>query len=95
MESEMRCGRKMNTAETAHPVDGEGQRFIECPYYADCLMHAAKRNWSAWTCTKCPNLRLDSVCKKLKFVSPYYELLSEIYPEFRKKFEPAMSLFDL
>ncbi|MCG6982776.1 MAG: hypothetical protein LJE88_15350 [Deltaproteobacteria bacterium] len=85
----------MYTPKTAHPVDGEGIRFTECPYYADCLMHVAKQNWSAWTCEECPNLKLDSVCKRLKFISPYFELLSEIYPEFRRKFEPAMSLFDL
>jgi hypothetical protein len=85
----------MYTPKKAHPVDGEGIRFIECPYYADCLMHAAKHNWSAWTCEECSNLKLDSVCKRLKFISPYFEVLSEIYPEFRRKFEPAMSLFDL
>jgi hypothetical protein len=94
-ESKIGCGRKMYTAESAHPVNQEGRRFIECPFYRDCLMHAAKHIWSAWTCEKCPNLRLDSVCKKLKFISPYYELLAEIYPEFRRKYEPAISLFDL
>lgn len=95
LESESVLERKMYKVESAHPVDGEGQRFIECPYYGDCLMHAAKHNWSAWTCAECQNLRLDSVCRKLKFISPYYELLAEIYPEFRRKYEPAMSLFDL
>ena len=58
-------------------------------------MHAAKHNWSAWTCEECSNLKLDSVCKKLKFISPYYQLLSEIYPQFRTKYEPAIGLFDL
>ena len=95
LEAETSQGRKMYKVESAYPVNGGGRRFIECPYYGDCLMHAAKRNWSAWTCEKCPNLGLDSVCKKLKFISPYYELLAEIYPEFRRKYEPAMSLFDL
>ena len=95
LESESVLGRKMYKVESAHPVDGEGRRFIECPYYGDCLMHAAKHNWSAWNCAECPNLGLDCVCKRLKYISPYYELLSEIYPEFRRKYEPAMSLFDL
>ena len=94
-ESETAQGRKMYEIESAHPVNEGGRRFIECPHYGDCLMHAAKHNWGAWSCEKCPNHRLDSVCKKLKFISPYYELLSEIYPEFRKKYEPAMSFFDL
>ena len=94
-ESKIGCGRKMYTAESAHPVNREGRRFIECPFYRDCLMHAAKNDWRAWTCEKCPNLKLDLVCKKLKFISPYYQLLSEIYPQFRTKYEPAIGLFDL
>ncbi|MGD8369996.1 MAG: hypothetical protein PVF76_10830 [Syntrophobacterales bacterium] len=85
----------MVKVESAHPVNVAGRRFIECLYYGDCLMHAAKHNWNAWTCEKCPNLRLDALCKRIKFISPYYELLSEIYPEFRSKYEPAMSLLDL
>jgi hypothetical protein len=93
-ESETAYERKMYKVESAHPVIGEGARFIECPHYGDCLMHAAKQNWRAWTCEKCPNLRLGALCKRLKFISPYYELLSEIYPEFRRKYEPAMSLLD-
>ena len=94
-ESKIGCGRKMYTAESAHPVNREGRRFIECPFYRDCLMHAAKNDWRAWTCEKCPNLKLDLVCKKLKFISPYYQLLSEIYPQFRTKYEPAIGLFDV
>ena len=85
----------MYTAESAHPVNQEGKRFIECPFYGDCLTHAAKHDWKAWTCAQCPNLRLDMVCKKLKFITPYYQLLSEIYPQFRAKYEPAITLFDL
>ena len=94
-ETKIRCGRNMYTAGTGRPVAGEGRRFIECPFYGDCLMHAAKHNWKAWTCAKCPNLKLDLVCKKLKFISPYYQILSEIYPQFRTKYEPAMSNLDL
>jgi hypothetical protein len=94
LEPETAQGRKMNEVESGHPVNGEGRRFIECPFYGDCLMHAAKHDWRAWTCEKCPNLRLDLVCKKLKFISPYYQLLSEIYPQFRTKYEPAIGLFD-
>jgi hypothetical protein len=91
------CGRKMYKykMESAHPVNREGRRFIECPFYGECLMHAAKHNWRAWTCAQCPNLRLDLVRKKLKFISPYYQLLAEIYPQFRTKYEPAITLFDL
>jgi len=54
-------------------------------------MYAAKRNWNAWTCEECPNLKLDLICQKLKFIASYYELLAEIYPEFKRKYEPAMN----
>jgi hypothetical protein len=85
----------MSKTVSFQPINSEGVKAIDCPFYSDCLMQAAKHNWRVWTCEKCPNLRLDLVCKKLKFISPYYELLSEIYPEFRRKFEPAIRLFDL
>jgi len=85
----------MLKTNSPQPINSEGVKAIDCPFYSDCLMHAAKHYWRVWTCEKCPNLRLDLVCNKLKFISPYYELLSEIYPEFRRKFEPAISLFDL
>ena len=77
------------------PTNSKGVKAIDCPYYSDCLMYAARHKWHAWTCEKCQYIRLDTVCKKLKFISPYYDLLAEIYPEFKRKFEPAMSLFDL
>jgi hypothetical protein len=85
----------MLEANSPQPLNSDGGKAIDCPFYSDCLMQAAKHNWRVWTCEKCPNLRLDLVCKKFKFIAPYYELLSEIYPEFRRKFEPAISLFDL
>jgi hypothetical protein len=85
----------MSRTESPQPVDKKGIKNVECPYYSECLMHAAKHNWNVWTCAKCPNLELDSVCKKLKFILPYYELLSQIYPEFRRKYEPVIDLFDL
>jgi hypothetical protein len=85
----------MLKTDSPQPINREGVKVTDCPFYSDCLMLVAKRNWKSWSCEDCPNLRLDLVCKKLKFISPYYELLSEIYPEFRRKYEPAMSLFDL
>ena len=73
------------------PVDRKGLKSVECPFYGDWPMHAARRNWHArTTCEVCPNLELDSVCLKLKSVMPYYRLLSEIYPEFKRKYDPVM-----
>jgi hypothetical protein len=86
---------KMLKANSPQPMNSDGVKAIDCPFYSDCLMHAAKHKWSVWTCAKCPNLKLDSVCRKLKFISPYYQLLAEIYPEFKTRYEPAISLLDL
>jgi hypothetical protein len=72
-------------------VNGEGIKAINCPFYSDCLMHAALRNWKVWTCEQCPNLKLDLICQKLKYIAPYYQLLAEIYPEFKGKYESAMN----
>jgi hypothetical protein len=85
----------MPKINSSQPINTKGVKAIDCPFYSDCLMHAAKHNWKGWTCAKCPNLRLDLLRKKLEFISPYYALLSEIYPEFRRKYEPALRLFDL
>ena len=72
------------------PVDRKGLRSIDCPFYGECLMVAARHNWKAWTCEECPNLGLDSVYQKLKSITPYYRLLSEIYPELKRKYDPVM-----
>ena len=82
---------KMSRIDSFQPVNREGLKVIDCPFYSDCLMYAAKRSWKAWTCEECPNRELSSVCKKLKFIAPYYQLLAEIYPEFKRKYEPAMN----
>lgn len=81
----------MLQTELPHPVDREGFKAIDCPFYGECLMHAAKCHWNAWTCEECSNLGLDAVCQKLRFIAPYYQLLAEIYPEFREKYEPVMN----
>jgi hypothetical protein len=81
---------KVLKTKSPQPANREGGKSIDCPFYADCLMHAAKRNWKAWTCEECPNLELSSVCQKLKYIAPYYQLLADIYPEFRRKYESAM-----
>ena len=82
---------KMSKIDSTQPVNREGPKVLDCPFYGDCLMYAAKRNWKAWTCEECPNLKLDLICQKLKFIAPYYQLLAEIYPEFKRKYEPAMN----
>jgi hypothetical protein len=82
---------KTSRINSSQPVNGKGVKAIHCPFYNDCLTHAAKRNWQAWTCKQCPNLKLDLICQKLHFIAPYYQLLAEIYPEFKRKYEAAMN----
>ena len=89
-------GRVLDTREeilnevSPKPINRRGRRLIDCPFHGECLMHAAKHNWKAWTCEKCPNLGLESVYQKLKSIAPYYRLLSEIYPEFKRKYDPVI-----
>jgi len=75
------------------PKEKKGIKYVDCPFYSDCLMGAAKSNWLAWSCDKCPNLRLKEVRKRIRYIAPYYRLLAEIYPEFRSKYEAVMSSF--
>ena len=77
---------------SAQPTEKKGFKYIDCPLYGDCLTHAAKRNWKSWSCEQCANLGLKLICQKLRFVEPYYELLAEIYPEFKRKYEPVMNV---
>ncbi len=75
------------------PTEKKGLKYIDCPLYGDCLTHAVKRNWKNWSCEQCPNLSLKVICQRLKHIEPYYRLLGEIYPEFKRKYEPAMKSF--
>ncbi len=36
-----------------NPIHREGTKNILCPYYRDCLDHAAKRFWRFWDCCEC------------------------------------------
>lgn len=77
------------------PLSGKGLKYIDCPCYGDCLTHAAKRNWRAWTCDQCPNLGLEAVYRTMKFIGPYYRLMAEIYPEFKRRCEPVVTSLNL
>ena len=80
---------------SVNPINRKGLRILDCPFYGDCLMHAAKLNWKAWSCEQCINRMLHSVHQKIKLIAPYYEIMAEIYPEFRKKYEPVMNSLEL
>ncbi len=31
----------------------ERLRWLECPYYKECLDHAASLHWEGWSCREC------------------------------------------
>ncbi len=78
--------------DSAQPINKKGLKYIDCPLYGDCLTHAAKRNWKCWSCKQCRNLSLRLICEKFRFIEPYYGLLAEIYPEFKRKYEPVRNM---
>jgi len=77
------------------PVNRKGIKYLDCPLYGDCLMRAAKSSWETWSCGHCKNLKLKAVRQKMRYIAPYYQLMAEIYPEFKKKYEPAMTMFNV
>lgn len=81
--------------DVPQPSEKKGLKYIDCPLYGDCLMRAAKHNWKIWSCDQCLNFRLQTIQKKMRRVLPYYNLLSEIYPEFKRKYEPVVNALDL
>jgi hypothetical protein len=89
-EQVLEARRDMLNIGLPNPMNRKGLKAIDCPFYGDCLMHAARCNWHAWTCEECPNLGLDSVWRKIKSIAPYYRLMAEIYPEFKRKYKPVM-----
>jgi hypothetical protein len=78
---------------TPQPKNEKGIKYIDCPVYGDCLMVAAKSQWQAWSCDTCPNLELKLVRGRIRYIAQYYQLLAEIYPEFKRKYEPIMNSF--
>jgi hypothetical protein len=78
---------------TPKPKDKKGIKHIDCLLYGDCLMGAAKSNLQVWSCNACPNLKLKFVRQRIRYIAPYYQLLAEVYPEFKRKYEPVMNLF--
>lgn len=87
-------GRITVQLDPPQPTSEKGLRYFDCPLYSDCLTKAVKRNWRTWSCALCPNVELEPVGQKARFVAAYYRLLSEIYPEFREKYKLAMSRYD-
>ena len=39
------------------PIRGQGQRYLECKWYEDCLDVAGLKNWRFWHCERCDVFR--------------------------------------
>jgi hypothetical protein len=77
--------------DSVRPCNRRGTKRIDCPFYDLCLTHAAKHNWGHWSCGTCVNHILAPVYKRARYIHDYYDLLAEIYPEFRRKYEQYLA----
>jgi hypothetical protein len=61
-----------------NPTQINGDRNLFCPYYRDCLDHAAQRHWETWACFNCHHKRITETCMEGPFSAddsfPYYSL---------------------
>lgn len=80
-------------ADISKPVNLKGYRFSGCPYYDRCLGHAARLDWKFFACDRCPNLALEDAYESARRITPYYNVLKMIYPEFRTRYEGLVSMF--
>jgi hypothetical protein len=66
-----------------NPIHNNGSRNLFCPYYGDCLDHAAKLHWEAWACFDCYHKMLTEAGAEGPFSSgdttPYYRISPEIH----------------
>jgi hypothetical protein len=72
------------------PMNNAGPRNLFCPYYEDCLGHAAARRWRAWHCSKCAHrFRKEPLGEAplVKDPNPQYELPSSIDRALRYRFD--------
>jgi hypothetical protein len=62
-----------------NPVKKGGARNIDCPYYSDCLGHAAKNFWQRFSCSECPN-RSEKLPVAKEFYEVHHPLVSHELP---------------
>lgn len=75
------------------PVNQEGARYTDCPFYGQCLSYAVKHIWNNWSCGKCLNYMLMPVYERLQYIENYYGMVADIYPELRQKFERLLKFY--
>lgn len=66
-----------------NPVHNQGYRNVFCPYYSDCLDHAAKLYWECWSCLECRHQQEKDMDTDVLLSSesdyPYYSLSPSLY----------------
>ena len=76
--------------QNRNPICKSGDRNVFCPYYGDCLDHAAKLYWQHWDCSECPHkltqqpIKLDQMASSF---GPYCELPLGIHINIRERLE--------
>jgi len=73
-----------------NPINHAGPRNLFCPYYEDCLGHAAARRWRAWHCSECAHkLRKEPLGEAplVKDPNPLYPLPSDIRRDLRYRLD--------
>ena len=75
---------------TIEPLNKKGLKHNYCPFYVECLTYTVNHRWDYWSCGKCENHKLISLCDRLQFIEEYYPVLAQIYPEFKHKYERFM-----
>ena len=74
------------------PIHRNGDKNIYCPYYDDCLSHAAKRHWQSWDCSECAQKQNRQTLNPEQIgdgPAPYYELPSRIFRQVERISAPA------
>jgi hypothetical protein len=72
-------------------VDKSRHKNICCPFYRNCLDHAAKRYWQNWDCSECPH-KLSKRPIEANHISGglgYCELPSDISRHVHERFTGA------
>ena len=66
-----------------NPIHNQGYRNVFCPYYKDCLDHAAKCYWECWSCLECRHMREQNAVTDILLSKdgdyPYYTVSPSLY----------------
>jgi len=66
-----------------NPIHNQGYRNVFCPYYRNCLDHAAKLYWECWSCLECHHKQNQNSVLDVMLSQdgdyPYYSLSPSIY----------------